>query len=290
MVQGNPFDPQTTNMAGAPLVDQKGQPKVQYFFAVAFPKNALAGTLIAQTGERIALPSILEKCQELAAAAWPAGAFRSPTFAWKILDGDQPSADGGTREGFAGCWVFRFSSGYPIHVVDENLQVITDPAALRRGYFVRVLFQYAGNGQSMKPGMYCNAYMVQRVAFGPEIVSGPSAADAFSAPVGSLPAGASTMPPAPPASPGVPSGPSAAPASGFPPGPALTAPPAAAPAVLAPAPDFLQPSPPAPPEAPAAPQQAVMMTAKAAGAPMEAFLAKGWTLDTLIAQGYAVRG
>jgi hypothetical protein len=301
MVQGNPFEAQTTDLAGRPLQSQNGEPKVQYFFAVAFPKSALTGSLISQGGQRTPI-DILDHCRTAAAAAWPAGAYRSPQFAWKIQDGDQPGADGMIRDCFAGCWVFKFSSGFPVQVVAEDpSQVITDPSALRRGYFVRVLFQYTGNGQTVKPGMYCNAYKVQRVAFGEEILTGPSASDIFGGnPVQALPSGASATPFAPSAAPAAPAaaGPSPAALGAT---PASPAPAAAPPTPLAPAHDFLRPAgpvgpasgvpvaPAAVPAAPAAPP-ALTMTAKAAGATLEAFRAQGWTEDALIAHGYAVRG
>ncbi len=303
MVQGNPFEAQTTDLAGRPLQSQSGAPKVQYFFAVAFPKTSMVGSLIGQGGQRSPV-DILEHCRGAAAAAWPAGAYRSPQFAWKIQDGDQPGTDGVIREGFAGSWVFKFSSGFPVQVVAEDpAQVITDPAALRRGYFVRVLFQYAGNGQALKPGMYCNAYKVQRVAFGEEILTGPSASDIFGgAPVPALPTGASATPPAPAAAPAAPAaagpfggGIALAPAGPAQPGP-LGAPVAPAPTALAPAHDFLRPAGPVGPAAgvptapPAPVPPALTMTAKAGGASLEAFRTQGWTDDALIAQGYAVRG
>lgn len=289
LVQGSAFESQTTDATGKPLTTIKGDPKVQYFFAVAFPKNAMAATLISQSGERSPVQDLRAYCDQLAQAAWPQGAARHPQFASKILDGDQPPIDGTPREGFAGCWVFRFSGGFPVQVVNEDAsQVLGEPADLRRGYFVRVLFTYSGNGQSMKPGMYCNPYKVQRVAFGPEIVTGPSAADVFGAPAGPLPAGASPVPVAGSFSP-------APPASGAPVAPqvGLQAPEAHA-VRLAPAHDYLQgpgalptPPAPAPPAPPAAP--VLTMTAKAGGATLEAFTAAGWTVDALLAQGYAVR-
>lgn len=303
MVQGNPFEAQTTNMQGGPLMNTKGEPKIQYFFAVAFPKNQTAGTLIASTGERSAV-DILAYCQQLAAAAWPAGAYKLPTFSWKIQDGDAVPADGTAREGFAGCWVFKFTSGFPVQVVAEDpAQVLTDPAALRRGYFVRVLFQYAGNGQTTKPGMYLNAYKVQRVAYGEEITSGPSAADVFGAPAGSLPAGASVTPPAPAVGPAAPApGPAVAAGPFGPQGPAQAPGPLAAapaPTALQPARDFLHPGAPvgpaggvpsAPAPAPAPPAPAGLeMTPKAGGATLEAFKTQGWTEEAMIAQGYAAR-
>jgi len=238
LVQGDVFTPQTKNMTGGPLTDLQGNPKVQYFIAVAVEKTDAA---MMQTFAQI---------QQVAQAGFPGGESQRPDFAWKVIDGDDPKHAGKT--GFAGCKIFRFTSGFPVKAYTKGAaSQIVDPSQIKRGYFIRVAFTVAPNGNAAKPGVYLNLALVELVGYGDEIVSGPDAASVLGA------AGAAPIP----------AGASASPVIGGPP----IAPAPAPPDAIVPAPDFLSPP---------------VMTAKAAGLSYLQFIDQGWTREQMIEQGY----
>lgn len=276
MVQGDIFKPRTTDQQGNPLTIKSGpnagQPRSDYFVAIAVPKDSPEW------------PAFKALIDAEAKAAWPQGQFNSPKFSNKIIDGDGMDDNGKSnadKPGFAGCWVVRFSSGFapalwarskvlPEHMRSpdpESFVQVTDPSVLKRGYFIRVAGNVAGNNNQQSPGLYMNYNMVELVGYGEEIVSGPTASQAFgAAPVG-VPAMGNSPAPAPAAAP-------------------QGATPAAAPTPSAPTASPSEPPAPytgyAEPPAPSGPQ----MTPKANGVTYEAFIAKGWTDEQLKAQGY----
>jgi hypothetical protein len=274
LVQGDAFEPQTKDQQGNPLVIKSGpnagQPTQKWFIAVAFPKTDPAW------------PAFHAQIINVARAAFPQffnaqGQCTHPAFSFKIADGDGIDQNGkpnSTKEGFAGHWVVRFSSSFPPKCFYSGRyqahEQIQDKMAIRRGYYVRVAGTIDGNGNTQgKPGVYINLNMIELVAQGQEIVSGPDAASVFgAAPVAALPAGAMPLP------------------GGVAPGGAPMAAAAmtpAAPVAAAPAPAFGTPAPlpPTVPAVPAAPQY--RMTAKANGATRDQFIAQGWT-DELLRQ------
>lgn len=317
-VQGDLARPQTTDQQGNPRVKKSGpnigQPDPQYFIAVAFPKNdpgfpAFYAVLDAQA--RADFPHLFPV---------PGGPCVNPQFSWKVIDGDGVDTNGksnASKEGFAGCWVVRFSSAFaPKCFQQPNFaahQQLPDASVIKRGYYIQVNGTVDGNKNAQKPGIYVNLDMVNWVGSGPEIVSGPDAGEAFGAgaalppgatvaPVGMMPAGggaAAAYPGAPaPAAPAYPQpvAHATAPLAPAPLAPAPVAPLApAAPAVpVQPYAGFMAapaaPAPAAPPPAPAAPAPAPaapvgrQMTA-AATTTYEAYQTAGWTDDMLVQAG-----
>lgn len=294
IVMGSLYDPNTTDAEGKPLVvktgPNAGQPRVNYFFALAIPKNP-GETHWAQTawGQQIwnvgnqAFPNIAQ----------------SPAFAWKIEDGDSqiPNKKGRKpceNEGWKNHWILKFSGGFAPKVYQQEgagyVQAMQKDF-VKPGYFVEVAFSVEGNGSQSQPGVYLNHSMVCFRAYGQEIQFGP---DVSSAGFGAapLPAGASMTPPA-----GAIPMPSA-PAAVAPGVPAMPAP-GAAPIPVTPNPAFVQVPPPvaaaapvamgvpnvpvAPPATPAAPVH--QMTPAANGIAYEAYIAQGWTDAQLIQNG-----
>ena len=270
-VQGSAFDPQLKDQQGNPRViktgPNAGQPAPQWFMALAFAKTDPAW------------PTFHALLMNEAATAWPslfpsgaAGPCVLPTFASKIIDGDGYDTTGksnATKEGFAGHWIVRFTSGYAPKVYPAGryapADLITTPALLRTGYFVRIAGSVVSNQNPTKPGLYVNIALVELAGHGTEIVQGPDAAAAFAAPA-ALPAGASPTPIA---------------AGPLPGGGAAPPPPAAT----------------APPPPPAAPYAGYRDAAPALNAgPLytmvagevttrEQYLASGWTDDLLVQHG-----
>jgi hypothetical protein len=82
IVMGSLYDPSTTDAEGKPLVvktgPNAGQPRVNYFFALAIPKGAEPHWAHTPWGQQI---------WNVGNQAFP-NAAQSPAFAWKIEDGD----------------------------------------------------------------------------------------------------------------------------------------------------------------------------------------------------------
>lgn len=200
LVQGDPFEAQTKNMQGQPLMTQSGQPTQRYFCAVAFPK-----TVNGQPNAEFA--ALWQKLEATGRAGFPALNIAPPwdpacRFSWKVMDGDGVDDNGkpnANKEGFAGHWVVKFSSSFAPRCFHAGHyaphEQIQDPKLIKRGYFVRVAGTVEGNGNAQKPGIYVNLSMVELAGQGPEIVSGPDAASIFGGnPVAQLPAGATPLP------------------------------------------------------------------------------------------------
>lgn len=320
IVMGSLYDPSTTDAEGKPLVvktgPNAGQPRVNYFFALAIPKGAEPHWAHTPWGQQI---------WNVGNQAFP-NAAQSPAFAWKIEDGDSqiPNKKGRKpveNEGWRGHWILKFSGGFAPKVYQQEgagyVQVMQKDFC-KPGYFVEVAFSVDGNGSQSQPGVYINHSMVCFRAYGPEISFGPDVASAGFG-QSALPAGASMTPPAgaipmpqapaaapalpalpgapvgyapPPVPAGVPQIPGVAPAplapAGSVPMPYAPAPGAPAPIPVTPNPGFVQVPPPAPaPMAPPAPPAAPVrqMTAAANGIPYEAYVAQGWTDAMLVQNG-----
>lgn len=314
IVMGSLYDPSTTDAEGKPLVvktgPNAGQPRVNYFFALAIPKGAEPHWAHTPWGQQI---------WNVGNQAFP-NAAQSPAFAWKIEDGDSqiPNKKGRKpcdNEGWRGHWILKFSGGFAPKVYQQEgagyVQVMQKDFC-KPGYFVEVAFSVDGNGSQSQPGVYINHSMVCFRAYGPEISFGPDVASAgfgqSALPVGASltpPAGAIPMPQAPAAAPaayappalpgapvgyapppvpaGVPQIPGVAPAplapAGSVPMPSAPAPVAPAPIPVTPNPGFVQ----VPPPAPAIPVR--QMTANAQGVTYEAYVAAGWSDAQLVQNG-----
>jgi hypothetical protein len=296
IVMGSLYDPNTTDAEGKPLViktgPNAGQPRVNYFFALAIPKGTEQHWAHTAWGQQI---------WNVGNQAFP-NAAQSPAFAWKIEDGDSqiPNKKGRKpceNEGWPGNWILKLSGGYAPKVYQQEgsgyVQVMQKDFC-KPGYFVEVAFSVDGNGSQSQPGVYLNHSMVCFRAYGPEISFGPDVASAgFGA--APLPAGASMTPPAGavplPQAPAVPAGipqvPGVAPAplvpAGSVPTPSDPAQAAPAPIPVIPNPAFVQVPPPAPAPVPAAPIR--QMTAAANGMSYEAYVAAGWSDAQLVQNG-----
>lgn len=270
MVQGHPFEFSDKNFEGKPLVDSEGNGRVQYFIALAIPKNDPD------------VNAFWAAIQQIGMAEWPTGEHARPDFAWKIEDGDSDKIPQGSnvankdKVGFAGNWVFKFQGGFQPKVYDGKSALISDPKAIKRGDYIRVYCNVNGNNSKGNPGVFLNPVFVQLCGFGEEIVTGPDAGKILgAAPAFKLPPGASPTPVAPTSAPGMPGSPAttqaappALPPGGMPVGAAM---PPASPATLA---------------MPAI--QVRRMLPKAGAYTYEQYVAQGWKDADLISQGYMV--
>tara|TARA_R110000851_G_scaffold287513_3_gene441546 strand:+ start:15090 stop:16013 length:924 start_codon:yes stop_codon:yes gene_type:complete len=291
LVQGSVYKGKTIDDDGNPLVfktgQNAGQPRTEYYFAVAIPKGAEQHWGTTAWGQAI----WNRGHADMAAAAG------RPDFAWKVVDGDDATPDQSgrapnTKPGFAGCWVAKFSGSFPASIFNaDGSAQLTEPDVVQAGDYVQVFADVSGNGSRQSPGVYLNYKAVAFVGYsqegriqysmdGTSIGFGQSPAPAgvsatpvgdFAAPVAPAtptPVGNAT-PPMSPAAP-APATPSAAPVP-------MSAPVAAAPVAPiapAPAPEVLQ--------APTEPA----LTAKANGATYGQMIAAGWTDAQLTEHGY----
>ena len=291
LVQGDLWNPQTTNMEGNPLVDSKGNPRNNYFFALAVSKNDPG------------LGEFYQEMKTVAAQSFPG--IPEARLSMKYVDGDAPENSGKT--GFAGCYVFKFSNGFPSKVIKKDahgtIVPIVNSNEVKLGDYVRVYANITGNGSSSKPGIYLNHSFVELIGIGEQISTGVTAEQAYESapPVNTLPAGAAPIGSAPtgmpggaagpgagmPGAPGVMGGPgagmpggAAGPGAGMPGGAAgpgagmpggAAGPGAGMPGGPQPYPQILNPH---------------RMTAKAAGYTYEWFIANNWTDDMLRQHGY----
>lgn len=193
VVQGDVFEAQTKNMAGQRLVDSRGNPRVQYFVAVAVPKAEAAAIVAAIKKE--------------ADAGFRDGEPSRDNFSWKYVDGDSAAENRrGNRpcdqEGFAGCYVFKFSSGFAPEVFDTSNSELIDPASIKRGDYVRIAATIKANGSQQYPGVYLSHRAVQFVRSGEPIRSGVDAESLFGSPAPApAPAPHDPVPPPPAAGP-----------------------------------------------------------------------------------------
>jgi len=213
IVMGDPHTVQTTDQQG------REREKPTAFFGVAVPKTDARVMPVIQLAKQVAVSGYQQNAGIMAQINQGLGA---PNFAWKIEDGD--SEKNRNREGFAGCWIFRFSTSlFPIKCANAQDQPI-DPALIECGFYVDVAGAMACNMLTDKnAGIYLNPNCVRLLGYGPVIQQGPTAAQLFAQHQATLPPGASALPVAGNTTPG------GAPAVPSPTPPAPPAPPPPAP-------------------------------------------------------------
>lgn len=129
-------------------------------------------------------------------AAHPSVAnFNLDGYSWKVKDGDKPNTKGVVGENVAGCYVFFFSSSYPVRTCDASNADIA-PADVYRGCYVDMVINANNNDlQGDRAGIYLNPVFMRMVAHGKPILGGVDAATAFgNAAPAALPPGASATP------------------------------------------------------------------------------------------------
>lgn len=200
MVMGSLYKPRTTDNEGRPLVYKSGQnigqPRKDFFFGIAIPK----GAEVQQAYGKLNWAATPWGAAIYAAGtAFLAHAAQMKDFAWKVADGDSDELNSKgnalvNREGCKGCWVLFFSGTQAPRICNaDGSMPLTEPDAIKAGYFVQVGFTAKGNDSTVKPGVYLNAIAVARSGYGEEIHTGVDTAALGFGGV-ALPAGASAVP------------------------------------------------------------------------------------------------
>lgn len=194
LVGGSLYDGQTTNAEGQPLTIRHGvnagQPRKEYFFALAVPKASETHWSQTEWGVKI---------WKAGNDGFPNGAFKSPTFAWKVQDGDSvtPNRAGRRncdREGYPGNWILHFNSGFASSIYNEDgTRQIAEENAVNLGDYIQVYGNVSDNGSQQQPGIYLNHQMVAFRGYGQRIILGvdPKSVGFGKAP---LPSGATSIP------------------------------------------------------------------------------------------------
>jgi hypothetical protein len=159
LVGGSLYEGQTRDDKGVSLVFKSGknagQPRTSYWGHFAFPKNGTTDFKQTDWGKQLVA---------IAQAAFPAGQWQQPTFAFKVTDGDStvPNAAGNIpnqKEGYPGHWVVKLSANFAPRVANAlNGAPVYDatPNLIKAGDYVEVNAIVEGNGETMKPGLYVN--------------------------------------------------------------------------------------------------------------------------------------
>lgn len=194
LVQGSLYKPQTTDIENRPLIykngPKTGQPRVEFWFALAIAKNGEKHWNQTPWGQII---------WKVGQAGFPNGQANSPTFSWKIKDGDStiPNSNGTKpcdQEGFLGHWILSFRSSFAAKICNsDGSQLLLDPDIINTGDYVQVFGNVSDNESAQQPGIYLNHLIVSLAGYGTRISSG---ADPKSVGFGQhpLPAGASPIP------------------------------------------------------------------------------------------------
>jgi len=174
LIQGNLYTPSDKdsdgNLRTIKTGPNAGKPKSSYYIGIAIPKTAAAWWSEPWGAQALAVVQ----------QDWPRGEYsQRADFAYKILDGDQKTSTGKTIAHAAGCWVIRLESMVQPALWNSNASArLVEPNAIKTGYWVQVAFDYKGNGQATKPGMYANPVHVALAGYDTEIVGGPDVATA----------------------------------------------------------------------------------------------------------------
>lgn len=243
---------------GKPKLDAEGKPVTGFDFGVAIPKGPEASWAMTTWGAQI---------KQVGDAAYP-GMTGTPSFAWKITDGDSTVPNKKNRrpcdqEGYPGHWVAWFSQSWAPELCDaKGANKLTEPDAIVPGYFVQVFSSVKGNAPSPTPGVYLNPKAVALAGYGQKIEGQGVDTTEVGFGGGPVPVGMSAMPPGAMAQPASVAAPPASVAMPTPP--------------IVPNPAFL-----APPPGPTLTAAGI-----AAGGTYDAFKQAGWNDDQLKASGY----
>lgn len=297
-IGGSCYEGSTLDDKGQPKVyktgPKQGQPRTDYSVGIAIPKTQQHWANEPGWGQAIWAEGH---------ASWPQGQAQRPDFAWKIIDGDSTMPNKKMKRpcdqvGYPGNWILWFGGTTPPPVavaVNGPAQWNDQPGTCMPGDYIEIRGSVSSNESDQTAGMYLNIDAVCLRGYHPDgriAAARVNLADAgfgtSALPAGAVvqPAGNALAPAAPPPVPGavppaaMPSTP-AAPMPPVQPAPAPSAPVVPNAAVLGAPPPVTVPQPPAAPPAPV--KQYAMVHGDAT---YQAWIAQGWTDDTLRANGH----
>lgn len=186
LVAGDVVNGNSTDSEGRPLTIKNGpnagQPRTEWYVALAVPKNGGTDWKQTQWGQLIT---------QVAVQSYPSlfdqqGNLLNPAqqFAFKISDGDSqiPNSKGNKpcdREGWPGHWVVHFANGfapklYKMLENDPQPLPLNPGEEIKTGYYAEIFANVKGNNATgNQSGVFLNMSMVCLRGYGPEIASGP---------------------------------------------------------------------------------------------------------------------
>jgi hypothetical protein len=226
IVQGDPnkMHQKIDDKTKQPRLKHDGTPLMQVYVALAIPKNPAARLVIPGVPTYEEQRAVID---DVARASWPqffgtrnpavqypaslAADCTNPKFANKIIDGDGFDEKGqpfSANEGWAGCWVIKFSNGFAPKVLEWTANGWTETIHTGRGVKCGDYVTISGNCESNKsndsPGMYMNfdtvgfekegEFIASKSAVDPNAVLGSRGAAPVSAPAVSVGAPAPSTP------------------------------------------------------------------------------------------------
>lgn len=201
VVSGTPTTWQTKDQHGKP----KDHPNI--YFAVACPKNSPAAP--QQGGFVASLDQVLDQLLQLARRGYAhdqsilaeVNRLLAGRFSWKIEDGD--TAENQKKEGWKGCWVFKFSTTLGVPACYDAHNQPFNAELIKTGHWVDVAASCSINEQKGdRAGIYMNPDVVRFIGYDKEIRLGPNAEQAFGGPAAYIPPGVSASPVSPGGTPG----------------------------------------------------------------------------------------
>lgn len=197
LVQGSLYVPNTTDMEGRPLVfksgDKQGQPRTDYYVAIAIPKKGEGHWAETEWGAKI---------WAVGHRGFPNGQGNSPSFAWKIIDGDSttPNRKGtipANCEGFPGNWILKFNGSEAPTLLKLNslnkTETFAEKDAIKPGDYIQIHGYVSDNQSQQQPGVFLNHRFVCFRGYGERIILGQDP-DSVGFGGDALPAGASAVP------------------------------------------------------------------------------------------------
>lgn len=172
LVQGSLYKGNDKDMDGNQLLyksgPKTGEPRTDFYFAVAIPKEKETHWNQTSWGKVI---------EDVAKAAFPKS-WNRHDFSWKIIDGDSTVMNKANRrpcdkEGFPGTWVVSFNRVYApkIYNKDGSQQLFAENH-VNLGDYVQVHATVAGNKSDKTPGVFINHLMVAFSGYGERIEQG----------------------------------------------------------------------------------------------------------------------
>lgn len=176
LVQGSLYVPNTKDAEGKILVfktgDKIGQPRTDFYIAIAVKKTNETHWSQTEWGKKI---------WAAGHKGFPNGQADSPSFAWKIIDGDStiPNRRGtipANCDGFAGCWILKFngSQAPTLLTLDSNNKTksLLEKDAIKPGDFIQIQGNVSDNESLQQPGVFLNHNMICFRGHGERIILG----------------------------------------------------------------------------------------------------------------------
>lgn len=183
-INGDLYIPQTTNMAGEPLVIKKGvnagQPRVNFYIGLAIPKTPGCAHWSQEVSTNPRIGAWGKKIWDAGYQFWGDLASQKKNFAWKIVDGDSTDYDGSNppkrycdKPNYNGHWIISLGKmSTPKIVNSDGSQYLLDKDVVKPGYFIQIATSISSNNSDLNQGIHINHDIISYQYAGEEIING----------------------------------------------------------------------------------------------------------------------